>query len=556
MWGREAEERDLFTLATPPELAVADVAAVVGKFWRGIARIFFTACSAAMIIGAEGLVATLPGKIEASTTCYWGLLVLLAAKGGGAGETYNIVSAVDLGVEINDRARSTAELGTIISPQPGRPKPVVGATALDVSVNVCLSGHTGWGLQHSDGGAVSIGPPLDGSEHVFDSRDDGGLVGAGKAVGLRADGHAKVALDNDAAAAGHSGAQVLRYGDEGVARLAEGAFGTRSPLDLAGDSIGANDLVIQNERDARGGVGEDSSTVVEVGILVGLRRVVVGSVEVVGLDVGVGDDEIGVGVVENVVAYRRENPLRLCDHRSTVGGGGLDDIEHVLWTDSGAEKDLGGSERAGGEDDPTSGLDLVDTSLAIGGSGVNLDTSGGCSAADNTANHCVGHKLEVGSLLCGPEVGSEGTATLTVGEHEWRMPEGSEFLIRRGVDVRKFSPSSLLDGRSKDGVDLLDVSLSVHRGGIIGGDTSNHARLRRRNIRCLPSSGEVVVPVAGRGNEEHASVNCSAAAKDTSSHAVNILAGNSAAVHPNLVAKTGDIEAGEVFGFGPFRGNC
>ena len=432
---------------------------------------------------------------------------------------------------------------------------MVGTAALDVSVDVCLGGHSSRGLHQGDGSAVGTSPSLDGSEHVVDAFDDGGLIRTGGAVGLSADGHAEVVRDRDAAAAGHSGAQVLGDSDEGVARLAEGAFGSRSPLELASDSVGTDDLVVENEGNTGGGGGEDSSAVVEVGVLIGLDGGVVGGVKVVSLDAGVGDDEIGIGVVEDVITNWGEDPLGRGDHRGTVGGRALDDVEHVLWADSRAEQDLGGSERASGEDDPSGGPDLVDAGLAVGSCGKNLHTGGGGAATYNTADHSVGHQLEVCPLLRRPEVGGQGTATLAVGEHERRVTISLVLLVGGGVDACELSPSGLLDGCSKDRVGLQDIALSVHRGGVGAGDTGKHAPLSGRHVRCLPSGWEVVVPVAILGNKEHASVNCSTATEDTSCHAADIFATDALAVNPDFVAKTRDIEASEVLCFGPFRGD-
>lgn len=96
-------------------------------------------------------------------------------------------------------------------------------------------------------------------------------------------------------------------------------------MELAVDAVGAGDDVPEHGADVGGGFGEDAGALVEVGVSVGDDGVGVGLVEVVEDYVGVGDDEVGVGVILQVVSDWKGDPVLGFDHCRAINGASIDD---------------------------------------------------------------------------------------------------------------------------------------------------------------------------------------------------------------------------------------
>ena len=89
-------------------------------------------------------------------------------------------------------------------------------------------------------------------------------------------------------------AEVLAHSDRLGAVDVERGLDTSSPLQLAHNPVGARDLLEEDGADVGGRLREDAGAGVDVGVAVGGDGVVVGLVEVVELDRGVGDDGVGL----------------------------------------------------------------------------------------------------------------------------------------------------------------------------------------------------------------------------------------------------------------------
>jgi hypothetical protein len=206
------------------------------------------------------------------------------------------------------------------------------------------------------------------------------------------------------------------------------ALDTGSPLVGASDAVRANLVVPEDHTEVRGGLRKDTGARVKVLLGIRLDGVVVRLVEVVELDVGVGNDDLGVGVVIKVLADGEVDPVSLVNHLVSLSL--LDDLELVLGTNTRAEKNLGGTESTSRKNDATASCELDVATLSTRKECLNVDTSGSVAVTDDTVDSGVDHESEVGKLLGVDKVGSHGTATLTVGEHVVGVSERTVLLSR------------------------------------------------------------------------------------------------------------------------------
>lgn len=264
------------------------------------------------------------------------------------------------------------------------------------------------------------------------------------------------------------------------------------------------------------------------------------------------DDGVGVEVVIQVVANGEVDPRGVVDEVRAVEDRVLDDLELVGGTNTGAEEDLGTAESTGREND-TAGdvLDLDDTLVATISEGLDLNGGNVAVGADHTLDDGVEPEVEVGAGLGGAKVGSQGAATLTTGEHVRGVGEGAVLAVR-GVVSRDLLPASSPETASKDIETLLEVTLTILGRRVSAGNAGKDPADGASNVLGLPAGREEVVPVERVRLEPETSVDSSATTEDATGHLVGISASNTVAVNPDLVAKTGDIEAGELSALKPF----
>lgn len=81
-------------------------------------------------------------------------------------------------------------------------------------------------------------------------------------------------------------------------------------------------------------LGENTSPVGEVLLLIALNGGSPGLIEVIEDNIGVCDDQISVEVVNQVVANGEVDPLLLVDEGSAVSLGGLNNLELILGADT------------------------------------------------------------------------------------------------------------------------------------------------------------------------------------------------------------------------------
>lgn len=96
-------------------------------------------------------------------------------------------------------------------------------------------------------------------------------------------------------------------------------------MELAVDAVSAGNDVPEHRTDVGGGFGEDAGALVEVGGFISGDGVGVCLVEVVEDDIGVRNDEIGVGVILEVVSNWKGDPVIGLDHGWAINSAGIDD---------------------------------------------------------------------------------------------------------------------------------------------------------------------------------------------------------------------------------------
>lgn len=456
----------------------------------------------------------------------------------GSIDDEEVVSSVDLGVQVDDGSALALEATSIIGTELSRSHPVVGTTASSILGDV-VSGGLAWSW-------VDPGEVGDGGKRLLEvgnTGDGGGLVSVILEVWGDGSDHVEVGVDGDASTGGHTSSEVLRDGDVVVSLLSERSLNTGSPLELTNDTIRANNGIPDHGVWSWSSASKRTRAVVEVGVLVSGNWLVPSSVEVVWDNTGVLDEDISVGVIHNVVTNWEVDPVRLGDHLAAVGRGS-NNVELVLWSNTGAEEDLGGTEDTSREDDTSTSLELVGSLVTRVVGWGNIDTSDGTSGTDDTINHGVCDELEIGPLLSGDEVGSQWSTTLSVNVHVRSVSEGAVLLLRNvvGSDSR---PSSSRKTASEDVVRLLDVSLAISGWSISRRNARENSAGSSAHVASLPARWEVSVPIGRWWLEEETGVDSSATSEYATSHLVNIRAGDSNRVNPDLVAKTWDIVSGE-----------
>lgn len=459
-----------------------------------------------------------------------------------------VIGAVHLGVEVHNR--STAEAAVVGANLVGA-HPVVGAADAGGDgdgVDVLARGHGRGGVVPCQ--ALDV---VEGGAEVVQARDDGLLVVGVFEVGDVGDDGGEGGGDGHAAARGGAAAEVLGHGHGVAVGDVKGALDTGGPLELSDLAVGALDLLPEHGADVGGRLGENARAGGEVLVGVGGVGGGPGLVEVVEgrADVVVADDGVGVEVVIQVVANGEVDPRGVVDEVRAVEDRVLDDLELVGGTNTGAEEDLGTAESTGREND-TAGdiLDLDDTLVATISEGLDLNGGNVAVGADHTLDDGVEPEVEVGAGLGGAKVGSQGAATLTTGEHVRGVGEGAVLAVR-GVVSRDLLPASSPETASKDIETLLEVTLTILGRRVSAGNAGENPADGASNVLGLPAGREEVVPVERVRLEPETSVDSSATTEDATGHLVGISASNTVAVNPDLVAKTGDIEAGELSALKP-----
>lgn len=370
-----------------------------------------------------------------------------------------------------------------------------------------------------------------------------------------------------------------------VAEVVQAAFHAASPLELAGRAVAELNLVPDHGANVGGSSSEDSGAVAEIQgdvVLVGGGP---GGGVVVLVDVGVLDDNIGVEMVNQVLTNGELEPLLLGDHGLAIQGRPLDNGELVAGADTAPEQNLGGTESTSGEND-AAGVSNLDGARAAGGAvALELDAGDAVTVADETPGRRVGPEGEVGVAASSDEVGGEGTATLTIREHESGVTEGVVLLVRVGVGGVETLPAGVGKTVGENIEALILVEVAIHRR--VGGtrDAGEDAVGSGLHIRRLPALWEVVIPIEGmrllmgvslaftqvlgskRGREgkkrkakrsfsylpPETGVDSGTSTEDASGKLVHVTADNAGRVVPDLVAETWNVESGEVLALEPVR---
>lgn len=222
---------------------------------------------------------------------------------------------------------------------------------------------------------------------LLDALDSSGVILVGLEVGNVGNGHGQATGDSQLAAGGVATAEVLADNHSMVVAVAVTTFNASSVLQLANGAVRTSDLLPEHRANVRCGLGERTGSAAQVGLLVGGDRRLVSAVPVVGCNVGVLDNNVGVGVILKVVADRKVDPLSTVDHIHAIRCAGLDDVELVRWSNTGAEQDLGGTEGTGRQDDTTSaGCNIDGTTEAVGAVVLHFNTSDMASVTDDTVD--------------------------------------------------------------------------------------------------------------------------------------------------------------------------
>lgn len=263
------------------------------------------------------------------------------------------------------------------------------------------------------------------------------------------------------------------------------------------------------------------------------------------------DNDIGVDVVVEILAYRKVDPLGLADHGWSILDGSLDIVQLGLGADTAAEEELGRAKGTGREDDTASRIEVHGTAVSTV-SAIELDTGCLASSADNAPDSSVHPQLEVLPLHGSDEVRTKRALPLAVLIHEGRVREYPVLLLGYlvGGDLL---PAICLESRGQSVETFLLVTLAIHGGGIGSWNALEDAFSGSLHVSRLPASGEVVVPVNRHRLPPKSSIDSSASAEDAASHLVNVGACNTSRVNPDLIAKTRDIEAGQVGSLEPVR---
>ena len=130
------------------------------------------------------------------------------------------------------------------------------------------------------------------------------------------------------------------------------ALDTGGPLELADDAVRGGNLIPDLQARSAGAIlilglgegthhranvrrrlGKNAGPALEVRVLISLNGGGPRLIEVVEDDVGVREDEIGVEMVDQVVADREVDPVGLGSKRRTILGAS-DNLELIIWTNT------------------------------------------------------------------------------------------------------------------------------------------------------------------------------------------------------------------------------
>ena len=129
-------------------------------------------------------------------------------------------------------------------------------------------------------------------------------------------------------------------------------------------------------------------------------------------------------------------------------------------------------------------------------------------------------------------------------------------LLARNIVRGNLLPASLLETSCDDVLSLLEISQPIHGRGVGSWDSRKHPVGGCNHVGRLPSGGEVVVPIDWVRLPPQRGIDCGSSSENATCHLIDVVAGNTGGVNPDLVAKTRNIKASEVGACEPGRLHC